>query len=106
MRMTSLDKSDQVTVKGNANNAPTEFIPISEYIEKEAAKAGRSKDTYDESFETNVLFVGEVNSGKTSLINLCLGSKGKGSRLKRKSKQPTTQVETDIIDLISYSISS
>lgn len=78
-----MDKPEQMNHGHNAkdlshstNDTPNEFVTISEYIEKEII-INSSKGMHNELSETNVLFLGEENSGKTSLISLCLGCKEK-----------------------------
>ena len=69
----------------NEDDAKTskEFLTIFEYIEKETKindnnnERRRFESIKTNMNETNVLFVGEHNSGKTSLVNAVLGRKGK-----------------------------
>lgn len=50
-------------------------LSLAEYIEKE--RNPKKNDTLKKNHnETNVLFVGEMDSGKTSLLNVLLGRKG------------------------------
>jgi polynucleotide 5'-kinase involved in rRNA processing len=54
---------------------PGVFVAIDDYLAQLAADGTRNKDDI-QTTEANVLFIGEEGSGKTSLINLCLGHKG------------------------------
>lgn len=71
-----IDNVDSASVKTTEQN---EHISIPEYIERmrKESKGGKCKHQSMNQNESNILFVGEENAGKTSLINLCLGSKGK-----------------------------
>ena len=76
-------ESNTNDVSHTTDDTPKEFISISEYIEKEIRNSHSTKNMYHKELsETNVLFVGEENAGKTSLINLCLGHKGKTDKPK------------------------
>ena len=52
-----------------------EWLSLEEYIEKEIKPKQRNETR--KHGENNVLFVGEMDSGKTTLLNILLGRKGK-----------------------------
>lgn len=54
---------------------PEVFVTIDDYLVQLVADGHMKKDDI-QTTEANVLFIGEDGSGKTSLINLCLGHKG------------------------------
>jgi hypothetical protein len=76
--MSNLGTIGQKDNKDRCNyiNLGKEFMSISEYIQQEVVAPNKFQEK-NIQLETNVLFVGERSSGKTSLINLCLGHKGK-----------------------------
>lgn len=52
-----------------------EWLSLEEYIEKEIKPKQRNETK--KHCENNILFVGETDSGKTTLLNILLGRKGK-----------------------------
>jgi polynucleotide 5'-kinase involved in rRNA processing len=65
------------------------FITMFDYMKQEEVATAegnhrrKERREFDTEIETNILFVGEEDSGKTSLINLFLGRKGKFMLVRR-----------------------